>query len=288
MSRSGSSDSPHSSPGPEDDPLDTAVWRLRSRGCWDDAAALLAPQAAVDPGAALRRTSLLTEQCMFTARGWAAAEAALRGAEALAHTDEARGRAASERGHLAYASTLFGIRDRADEARTALGRSAALIDPGSPARPLLDFRRGLVAHHLAHDPTGAKAAFERAHAGAATHGDQLLRSFTWRHLAAMAEQCGDLPEARRGFAESLRIREELGFLIGIAPALAALADVMPEPEAGRLRAEARRLVRLLGGVPSWLAEQLRPTPADPAGIPAPAEAAGPPDTEPAPDSPDPA
>ncbi|MFF8810960.1 hypothetical protein [Streptomyces pactum] len=256
MSHSGSSDSSESRPGRGDDPLDTAVWRLRSRGCWYDAAALLAPRAAADPAMALRRTALLTEQCVFTAGGWAAAEEALRTAEALALTDEERGTAACERGHLAYAATLFQVRDRADEARAALGRAAALLPPRSPARPLLDFRRGLCAQHLAHNPVGALAAFRRAHAGAAAHGDELLRSFTWRHLAALAEQSGDVHEARRGFTESLRIREELGFLVGIAPALAALAQVTDEPEAGRLRAEAARLVRLLG-VPAWLAERLR-------------------------------
>ncbi len=65
---------------------------------------------------------------------------------------------------------------------------------------------------------------------------------------------------RHGFAESLRIREELGYLVGTAPALAALADTEPEPEAARLRTEARRLFRLLGGVPTWLAAQLSPRP----------------------------
>ncbi|MFH8366748.1 hypothetical protein [Streptomyces sp. NPDC018031] len=266
MSRSGSSDSSESRPGRGEDPLDTAVWRLRSRGCWHDAAELLAPRAAGDPAMALRRTALLTEQCMFTANGWEAAEDALRAAEALALSDEHRGAAACERGHLAYASTLFQVRDRADEARAALGRAVALLAPDSPARPLLDFRRGLFAQHLAQNPVGALAAFRRAHAGAATHGDELLRSFTWRHLAALAEESGDLPEARRGFAESLRIREELGYLIGIAPALAALAEVADEPEAGRMRAEAGRLVRLLGGVPAWLAAQLGRAPG-PAGPP---------------------
>ncbi|WP_260867392.1 hypothetical protein [Streptomyces sp. SAJ15] len=244
--------------GGDHDPLDTAVWRLRSRGCWEDAAALLAARAVTDPAAALARSALLTERCMFASEGWGTAEDALRAAEALAFGDEDRGAAACERGHLAYACTLFGVRDRADEARAALGRAAALIPPGSPVRPLLDFRRGLVAQHLAQNPTGAQAAFQRAHAGAGAHGDALLRSFTWRHLAAMAEQSGDLPAARHGFAESLRIREELGYLIGIAPALAALAEVQPDPEAGRLRAEAARLVHLLGGLPVWLAEQLRP------------------------------
>lgn len=54
---------------------------------------------------------------MFTATGWAAAEDALRTAEALAHDDDERGGAACERGHLAYAATVLGVRDRADEAR---------------------------------------------------------------------------------------------------------------------------------------------------------------------------
>ncbi|MEU6941398.1 hypothetical protein ABZ943_32555, partial [Streptomyces rubiginosohelvolus] len=57
---------------------------------------------------------------------------------------------------------------------------------------------------------------------------------------------------------SLRIREELGFLVGTAPALISLAEAEDEPEAARLRAEAGRLFRLLGGVPTWLAPYLGP------------------------------
>ncbi|MFT2019539.1 hypothetical protein ACMA1D_27390 [Streptomyces sp. 796.1] len=262
MSRSGSSESVIGPGGGfhagfPDDPLHTAVWRLRSRGCWHDAAELLSPLATTDPAAARLRSSVLTEQCMFTTSGWEAAEDALRAAEAIAHTDDERGAAACERGHLAYAATLFGNRDRADEARAALGRSAALLGPDSRSRPLLDFRRGLLAQHLSRNATSAQAAFQRAHAAALARGDTLLCSFTWRHLAAMAEENGDRAEARHGFAESLRIREELGYLIGIAPALVALASVEPEPEAARLRAEAARLVRLLGGVPTWLARRLQ-------------------------------
>ncbi|MGZ0204942.1 hypothetical protein ACNFR7_32740, partial [Streptomyces sp. RM1] len=100
-----------------DDPLQTAVWRLRSRACWADAAALLPPDS---PGAALQRAMLLVERCLYTERGWADAEDALRTAEALAHTDEERGAAACERGQLAYAATLHGVRDRVDEARAAI------------------------------------------------------------------------------------------------------------------------------------------------------------------------
>ncbi|WP_185921815.1 hypothetical protein [Streptomyces sp. WAC06614] len=243
-----------------EDPLQRAIWRLRSRGCWSDAAALLSPHTG-DPAAAVQRTALLVERCLFTGQGWAEAEDALRTAEAVAGDDDQRGAAACERGQLAYAATVLGVRDRSDEARSALGRAAALLSPDSPTRPLLDFRRGLVAEHLADAPQAAEPAYRRAHAGAAAHGDTLLLSFTWRHLAGLALRDGELAEARRGFLESLRIREELGFLIGTAPALAALAEAEPEPEATRLRAEARRLFHLLGGIPTWLAAHLHPTPA---------------------------
>ncbi|ARP74465.1 hypothetical protein LK08_01680 [Streptomyces sp. MUSC 125] len=238
-----------------DDPLQTAVWRLRSRACWADAAALL---PCGTPAAALQRAALLVERCLYTERGWEEAEDALRTAEALAHTDEERGAAACERGQLAYAATLHGVRDRADEARAALGRAAALVPPGAGGRALLDFRRGLLAENLGRSPQAARAAYRRAHAGATSHADPLLLSFTWRHLAGLALREGEVAEARHGFAESLRIREELGYLVGTAPALVSLADTESEPEATRLREEARRLFRLLGGVPTWLARQLTP------------------------------
>ncbi|MPY38116.1 hypothetical protein FNH09_44985 [Streptomyces adustus] len=240
-----------------DDPLQTAVWRLRSRACWTDAAALLPPDSAA---AALQRAGLLVERCLYTEQGWQDAEDALRTAEALAAGDEERGAAACERGQLAYAATLHGVRDRADEARAALGRAAALIPPGSAGRALLDFRRGLLAENLSRSPQAARAAYRRAHAGAVAHSDALLLSFTWRHLAGLSLRDGELAEARHGFAESLRIREELGYLVGTAPALASLADAESEPEASRLREEARRLYRLLGGVPTWLSSHLAPLP----------------------------
>jgi hypothetical protein len=44
------------------------------------------------------------------------------------------------------------------------------------------------------------------------------------------------------------------------PALVALAEVRPEPEASQLRAEAARLFRLLGGVPVWLKDALADIP----------------------------
>ncbi|UED88688.1 hypothetical protein K4G22_25330 [Streptomyces profundus] len=240
--------------------LESAVWRLRSRGCWEDAAALLDPTAKDQPRSALLRARLLVERCMFTSQGWDRAEEALRAAESMALTDEERGTAACERGYLAYTATLLRVRDRADEARAALGRAAALLAPGSPGRPLLDFRRGLMAEHVSGNPQAAETGYRRAHNEALSRGDALLSSYTWRHLAALALENGEVAEARHGFAESLRLREELGFLVGIAPALVALAGVQPPQEADRLRAEATRLFRLLGEVPHWLAPQLAPAP----------------------------
>lgn len=240
----------------DEDPFRTAVWRLRSRACWGDAAALLTPDT---PATALQRASLLVERCLYTEVGWEEAEDALRTAEALAHSDDERGAAACERGYVAYAATLFRVRDRADEARAALGRAAALIAPGTPCRALLDFRRGLIAENLTRSPQAARAAYRRAHAGATAHADLLLLSGTWRHLAGLALRDGELTEARQGFAESLRIREELGYLVGTAPALVSLAETETGAQAAHLREEARRLFRLLGGVPTWLAGQLSPT-----------------------------
>lgn len=237
------------------------VWRLRARGCWAEAAAILAPYCADSPDTALRRAALLVEGCMFTLDGWSEAEDALRSAEALAGSDEERGAAACERGHLAYAATLFSVRDRADEARAAFGRSAALLSQVSPGRPLLDFRRGLFAENVAQNPTAARAAYRRAHAGAVAHGDALLTSFTWRHLAGLAAADGDLAEAHRGFTESLRIRVDIGYLVGTAPAMLALAEVEPEPAATALRAEAARLHALLGGIPVWLPHPSQSSPA---------------------------
>jgi tetratricopeptide (TPR) repeat protein len=245
------------SPGEES--VQAAVWRLRSRACWAHAAALLPRDT---PDGALERAALLGERCLYTEQGWEDAEDALRAAEASAGTAEERGAAACERGFLAYAATLHGVRDRADEARAALGRAAALIPPGTPRRALLDFRRGLVAQNLAQAPQAARAAYRRAHAGATAHPDPLLLSFTWRHLATLALAEGDVAEARHGFAESLRLREEIGYLVGTAPALLSLAGTEPEPRARRLRAEARRLHRLLGGVPTWLSPHLEPDDAE--------------------------
>ena len=185
-----------------EEPGDT-VWRLRSRGCWQEAAELLRPAAEHDPAVALARAELLIEQCLFTASQWPQAEQALRLAEALAEGTEQRAAAACARGFLAYLASVLGPRDRLDEAQAALGRTSALLPPDAPGRPLLDFRRGLVAENLLRDRGAAWIAYRRAHEGAGERGDELLRSYTWRHLAALALSRGERGNAREGFDASL-------------------------------------------------------------------------------------
>ncbi len=227
---------------------DEQVWLLRSRGCWQPAAALLGE----GPDAAVERAELLIEAAFFTGRGWDDAEAALRAAEALVTNNSQRAATSCARGFLAYGATVMKVHDRLDEAQAALGRASALLPPDDPARPLLDFRRGLIAHALLGDATAGRAAYRRAHAGAEQQQDAHLLSYTWRHLASIAQEDGNVAGARHGYAESLRLREQTGFAIGIAPALATLAEVSPAPEAAQLRAEARRLVTAFAGTPFWL------------------------------------
>jgi tetratricopeptide (TPR) repeat protein len=238
-----------SDPGAADPDEGATVWLLRSRGCWQAAAALLEPAAAHSPDAALARAELLIERSLFENQGWGEAESALRLAEAGARVDAARAAAACARGYLAYCATLLRVHDRLDEAQMALGRASAMLPPDAAGRPLLDFRRGLVAENLLKDPVAALAAYRRAHAGAEQAQDDLLLSYTWRHLASIAQHDGNLAGARHGFAESLRLRERTGFAIGIAPALVSLAGVSPSPEAAVLREQARRLIHAFGGVP---------------------------------------
>lgn len=226
--------------------------RLAARGCWNEAAESLVNASRNDPDAALERAAILIEQCLFILDCWQSAEEALAHAESMADNEERSGKAASERAFLAYAQTHFCGKDKTEAAHKALEIADNLLGLQSPHRPLLEFRRGLITEVLRGDPESARIAYERAHIAAEKSGDTCLLSYTSRHLGSLAQDVGDISIARRYYADSLRLREEAGFLIGIAPALVTLASVSAEPEAHQYLAEAARLVRILGGVPVWL------------------------------------
>jgi hypothetical protein len=230
--------------------------RLRGRGCWSEAVSIIKTSTENSPSSALQCAALLVEQCMFTVEGWQEAENALAHAEAIVLDNEMIGAIASERAFFAYTMTLLGGQDQAVNARNSLEYADRHLSDSSPFRPLLEFRRGLIAENLLEDLKIAAAAYNRAHAAAEANGDALLLSYTCRHLGSIAQQEGDQHTARRFYAESLRLREVSGFVIGIAPALVTLASVSPEGETDALLSEARRLVRAFGGVPIWLARSL--------------------------------
>jgi hypothetical protein len=134
-----------------------------------------------------------------------------------------------------------------------LKQAADLVEKDSATQAWTEFRRGLVAENLLTQPAPARRHYEHAHTLAAAHDDKLLRSYTYRHLAGLAHGDGDLQAAATWFTESLRLRYECAFTVGIAPALTALAEVSDPSNAERLKAEAAVLVRALGGIPTWLA-----------------------------------
>jgi tetratricopeptide (TPR) repeat protein len=234
--------------------INLTVQRLRSRACWDEAASLLAPAAKTVSSTALLRASTLVEQCIFALSGWEETDAALTHAEAIASDNEQAGAVASERAFFGYTATLLNGKEQTDQARSAIEAADALLSANSRFRPLMEFRHGLIFENLSKDIARARSSYELAHEGATAIGDELLLSYTWRHLGSVAQQEGDVERARNCYAESLRLREKAGFLIGIAPALMTLASVSGEPEASQMITEAKRLVKSLNGVPTWLAK----------------------------------
>jgi len=89
------------------------------------------------------------------------------------------------------------------------------------------------------DNATARPLLDRAAELAAAAGDRLTMSYVVRHQAYADEADGELDLAEKGFAESLRLRREIGFAPGVAAALLALAEVT------RLRGDSERADALL-------------------------------------------
>ena len=75
------------------------------------------------------------------------------------------------------------------------------------------------------DNAAARPLLDRAGALAAAAGDRLTLSYVVRHQGFADEADGDLDRAAERFAESLRLRRELGFGRGVSAALLALAEL---------------------------------------------------------------
>lgn len=243
------------------------VSRLRGRGCWMEAAELLALVAAHDANLALLRAGVLVEQCMYGYVGWDAAGHALDEAERLirggkgGHREERGddwGVLQCERATFAIAQARAAGSDAPERARAAGARARAAVEradeafaPDAPGRGRLEFIRGALLE--AGDPTGAAAAYERARASLLESGeDDLVLSYVYRHIGGLAVTSGAPERAREHLVAALDLRERIGFAVGIAPVLVALAEVSAEAEASRLRSQAVCLIRAFGGLPVWL------------------------------------
>ncbi|GAA4901879.1 hypothetical protein GCM10023223_17270 [Stackebrandtia albiflava] len=227
---------------------------MRLRGCWDEIVGLLVDGAQHTPGDAVELGATLVEKSTYTLDGWALAEDALRQAEQLAEDDrQLVGAVHSERALLYWAMTRHRVEDRGADARTALAMAEEYLPLHSPRRRTLTFRRGLVVEYLDADPAGAVPHYEAARQAARDGRDELLASLSWRQLGSCAQAVDDVATAAEAYREALRAATSAGYLVGLAPALAALAEVAAPEEADRLRSEAGRLVSAFDGLPVWLA-----------------------------------
>ncbi len=120
------------------------------------------------------------------------------------------------------------------------------------------FQVGLVHQVIRDDSAAALPWFEEAYTRARKAADPVLMSYAIRHVAFCRLHAGDRAGARAGLEESLWLREQAGFIPGVAMALAALAEVVASDGqrqdavallggAGDLRVAGRRRAHGLGG-----------------------------------------
>ncbi len=130
------------------------------------------------------------------------------------------------RGRLLYARFLEGRNE--DTAGLPLFERAAaayreLADVRGEAEAL--FWIGIVAQAVRRDNATAVPVFERSRELANLAGDTLTLSYALRHLGTAEHAAGRLDAAREYLEESLRLREELGFMAGVAANMVGLAYI---------------------------------------------------------------
>lgn len=213
-------------------------WRLAGR--WGDAHTLLfgvEPVARdLDPKAHasvwLQIGKVLTDQGMFQgADTQATRDDALARALDLAEPtgdDGLLGAVYDAQGFSIHATYLAG--DRAQEPpdelelfERALTHRERVGDPRGVAESL--FHVGLVYDVIRRDYDRARDYHQRAYDIALEAGDQVTASYAIRHLGFAHLHADEVDRAEAALADSLRLREEAGFVPGIAFALMALAHV---------------------------------------------------------------
>lgn len=85
------------------------------------------------------------------------------------------------------------------------------------------FHIGLIYGVVRQDHQQALPFFQQSYALAQTLGDQITASYAIRHIGFAHYDAGNLMQARENLQESLQLREQAGFIPGVAMALVMLA-----------------------------------------------------------------
>jgi tetratricopeptide (TPR) repeat protein len=219
------------------------VQDLRLQGGWNEALELLdelAPGFEKAGGAWparrwLATARVLTDQSLFAGedtynRRQEALDRALQEAQDVGEST-LLGEVWDARGLSLHVSYLTGDRSREPEGELAsfqrgLELRRAVGDSRGEAESL--FHLGLYYSIVRQDENRARPHFEQALDMFRTNADRLGESYAVRHLAIGRYLEGDLEGARQGLAESLRLREEIGFTPGVAMALKTLGSLYAE------------------------------------------------------------
>lgn len=179
--------------------------------------------------------------------------AARRSAEQAA--DRALAAEAQDLLALALYSRDFRATDHA-EARTLLAAALAARRQAGDVCGVAEslFHLGLTYEHRDHptpaDTARARELYRESLAASVAGGCPYEASYAERHLAAVAQEEGDLAAARAGFERSLALRREAGATLVVAPALNALGELLAaQGEIARARGlyeEAIAIARRIG------------------------------------------
>jgi len=158
-------------------------------------------------------------------------EAAVFGGDAAAPgradrlLDRVEAELALARGRILHARFLDDQRPDPEELRL-FTRSAELFRSLGDVRGEGEALLWVGVYHqvVLRDGRGSLPSLRRARELAGQAGDRLTLSYAVRHLAFFEMYEGSAAEARRLFEESVRLREEVGFLPGVAAAKLSLAE----------------------------------------------------------------
>jgi tetratricopeptide (TPR) repeat protein len=207
-----------------------AVTGLRLAGRWDEALETLAGRDDLD--AARERVIVLADKNMIAGSAGEELDAAIDAlAEAGAGDRRIEAFVLTRRGAKLH-STFLADRSAGEPPgemhlfEEALAVRREIGDEPGIAESL--FYVGLV-HQVVRDdsPTSLpyfRESYERAKAG----GDDLLASYAIRHIAFATHQEGDFDQAEAEFRESLELRQQVGWVPGVAAAEFALAELLRE------------------------------------------------------------